>query len=231
MASRMETEGRHRFLASEAVSAAGNELVNAEARVHNGAKNAARGDRRRTRQTLKRGGDMERNGEYGDESGDTDVLVCGLLYQTFTAVFKETERALAPTGVSGPQAFALSCLKYGTPPMTPVRLASYLAQESQSLTGLLDRMENQGWIRRVRDLPDRRSLRIELTPAGDAKLQDADTAGRPAMKQALAGLSPEEIRQLGDLLERLRSSALQRLGLDPDAARVWEPCESVPLSV
>ena len=174
---------------------------------------------------------MDGNSNITEPGRCQEALICGLLYQTFTAIFKETERALAPAGVSGPQAFALNCLKYGTAPMTPVRLASYLAQESQSLTGLLDRMEAQGWLRRVRDLPDRRSLRIELTPAGEAKLAEAELAGRGAMTQALADLNGDEIQQLGDLLERLRSAALARLGLDAEAARVWEAREAAILSI
>ncbi|HTE85995.1 MAG TPA: MarR family transcriptional regulator [Dehalococcoidia bacterium] len=164
---------------------------------------------------------MESGGANRTKPEMAEILVCGLLYQTFTAIFKETERALAGVGVSGPQAFALNCLKYGTAPMTPARLASYLAQESQSLTGLLDRMEAQGWVRRVRDLPDRRSLRIELTTIGEEKLVEAQAAGRPAMLTALSELTGGEVQQLGDLLERIRTAALLRLGLDPDAARVW----------
>ncbi|MGI8549728.1 MAG: MarR family winged helix-turn-helix transcriptional regulator [Dehalococcoidia bacterium] len=150
------------------------------------------------------------------------VLVWALLYQTFTAIFKETERALAPAAISGPQAFALACLKYGTMPMIPARLANYLAQESQSLTGLLDRMENQGWVRRVRDLPDRRSLRIELTEKGEQKLEMAQQLGMPAMLQAFECLDPDEVIQLGDLLERCRTAALTRLGLNPEEAREWQ---------
>ena len=163
--------------------------------------------------------DTKRAAERGART--PEVLVWGLLYQTFTAVFKETERALAGAGISGPQAFALDCLKYGTSPMIPARLASYLSQESQSLTGLLDRMETQGWVRRVRDLADRRSLRIELTPLGEAKLARARELGHPAMYQAFAGLSDGEIVELGNLLERMRTSALSRLGLDPSEARAW----------
>jgi DNA-binding MarR family transcriptional regulator len=166
--------------------------------------------------------------EYAEsEFQDPEILVCGLIYQTFTAIFKETERALASVGISGPQAFALSCLKYGTAPMTPVRLASYLAQESQSLTGLLDRMEAQGWVRRVRDLPDRRSLRLEITQAGERKLVEAQAAGGPAMILALSELTTGEVHQLGDLLERVRSSALERLGIDPTEARVWSQQDQV----
>lgn len=166
---------------------------------------------------------METKRTADGEARSPEILVWGLLYQTFTAVFKETERALSDAGVSDPQAFTLDCLKYGTSPMIPARLASYLAQESQSLTGLLDRMEGHGWVRRVRDLPDRRSLRIELTAEGEEVLALAHKLGHPAMYQAFAGLAPEEVIQLGSLLERVRSAALLRLGLDPDEARAW--CE------
>ena len=91
-----------------------------------------------------------------------------LLYQTYTAIFKTMERALLPIGVSPPQAFALAAIKLSAEPMTPGRLAGMLAQETQSLTGLVDRMESQGWVKRVRDLPDRRTIRLALTAAGEA---------------------------------------------------------------
>jgi DNA-binding MarR family transcriptional regulator len=151
---------------------------------------------------------------------DLKAVTWALLYQTFTAIFKETERALAPAGISGPQAFALACLKYGGSPMIPSRLASFLAQESQSLTGLIDRMEQHGWVRRVRDLPDRRSLRLEITPEGEKKLEEAQGEGFKATTAIFACLDESEMRSLARLLERIRVSSLDRLGLDSTAAQM-----------
>src|SRR5439155_4384461 len=91
------------------------------------------------------------------------------LYLTYSVIFKAIERSIAPQKVTLPQAMALNTIKYGEEPMTPSRLAQYLTQETQSVTGLIDRMEKQGWVRRVRDLKDRRAIRLELTDAGDAK--------------------------------------------------------------
>ncbi len=153
------------------------------------------------------------------DPGDPKAITWALLYQTFTAVFKETERALSPTGISGPQAFALSCLKYAGGPMIPSRLAGFLAQESQSLTGLIDRMEQQGWVRRVRDLPDRRSLRLEITPAGEQQLEAAQREGFRATVAIFACLNDDEIMTLAGLLERIRTSSLERLGLPPMVMR------------
>lgn len=156
---------------------------------------------------------------------DLKAVTWALLYQTFTAIFKETERALSPASISGPQAFALACLQYGGSPMIPSRLASFLAQESQSLTGLIDRMEQHGWVRRVRDLPDRRSLRLEITTAGESKLGEALTEGYKAATAIFACLDDDEMRTLARLLERIRMSSLDRLGLDPLAARMWREGE------
>src|SRR3712207_4542760 len=67
-------------------------------------------------------------------------------------VFKALERALVSLGNSVPQALAL---------------------ETQSVTGLLDRMEQRGSVQRVRDLHDRQALRLGLLPAGEAVLGEA----------------------------------------------------------
>jgi DNA-binding MarR family transcriptional regulator len=51
--------------------------------------------------------------------------------------------------------------------LLPSELADKTAQDRATTTGLLDRLEKDGWIERRADKADRRSLRICLTP--DAK--------------------------------------------------------------
>src|SRR5215211_3392408 len=125
------------------------------------------------------------------------------LYLTYSTIFKAIERAIAPTGVTLPQALALQTIKAGPGPITPSRLAHYLTQETQSVTGLIDRMEKQDWVRRVRDLPDRRAIRLELTEAGEAKL--AETMGPSTTTEArlFELLSADELHALSALLERI----------------------------
>jgi MarR family transcriptional regulator, transcriptional regulator for hemolysin len=172
---------------------------------------------------LHRGGSVSRKQGSEDPPQDPEVLACGVLFRAFTATFKEIERALLGTGITAPQVYALRFLKSGPSPMTPGRLADSLAQESQAVTGLLDRLEEQGWVYRVRDLPDRRSRRLELTDAGAQKLTEAQAAGDPAMILVLSGLTTEEVQQLGGLLERLRSSAQLRLGRANSRAHLVPP--------
>ncbi len=97
--------------------------------------------------------------------------------------------------------------------MTPSRLAHYLTQETQSVTGLIDRMERQGWVRRVRDLPDRRAIRLELTEAGLRKLEETLAPGRETTARMFARLDAKETLELIRLLERVYQSAADYLGL------------------
>jgi DNA-binding MarR family transcriptional regulator len=48
--------------------------------------------------------------------------------------------------------------------LLPSELADKTAQDRATTTGLLDRLEKDGWIKRMSDKRDRRSLRIYLTP-------------------------------------------------------------------
>lgn len=144
-----------------------------------------------------------------------------LLYQTYTAIFKAMERALLPIGVSPPQAFALAAIQQSEEPMTPGRLAGLLAQETQSLTGLVDRMEAQGWVERVRDLPDRRSIRLTLTAAGEAKLAELMPLNAQAASELFAGLSEQRLSELSGILTEMRTNAFERIKLDPLRTGGW----------
>lgn len=125
------------------------------------------------------------------------------LYLTYSTIFKAVERAIAPTGVTLPQALALQTIKNGPQPITPSRLAHSLTQETQSVTGLIDRMEKQQWVRRVRDLPDRRAIRLELTPAGEAKIEETLGPSAATIERMFAVLTPRELTTLSTMLERV----------------------------
>ena len=45
----------------------------------------------------------------------------------------------------------------------PYLVADALGQESQTITGVVDRLEREGYLVRVRDLKDRRAVRLEVT--------------------------------------------------------------------
>lgn len=79
---------------------------------------------------------------------------------------KLLERRLYHLGVSGSQARVIAVLYYAPDPIKPSVVATLLFQETQSITGILHRIESRGWVRRLPDPNDRRAVGLELTDKG-----------------------------------------------------------------
>jgi DNA-binding MarR family transcriptional regulator len=87
--------------------------------------------------------------------------------------------------------------------LSPGKLAKDLELSSGAMTNRLDQLEQAGLIRRQPDPNDRRSVQVELTPAGEqAYRQPTETA---AAKEALiaSALNGREREQLNGYLRRL----------------------------
>jgi DNA-binding MarR family transcriptional regulator len=67
--------------------------------------------------------------------------------------------------VSAPQLNCLMAL-FKNGPLPPSKIARYILVESSTVTGIIDRLEQKGFVRRVRSSRDRRKIFIELTDSG-----------------------------------------------------------------
>jgi DNA-binding MarR family transcriptional regulator len=129
------------------------------------------------------------------------------LYRTTNAAVRELDRRVGRRNVTFIQAVTILAVDAFDRPQ-PSLIADYVAQQSQTVTGVLDRLERAGWLRRFRDLDDRRAVRLELTKEG-AKLADELRGELPGhMEQLLAGLGETQRRQLGDDVGALEASVL-----------------------
>lgn len=135
-----------------------------------------------------------------------------LIGQTLTWYLKVAGRILAPHEVSPQQALALGIISQHDTPMTPGRLARHLGQETQSITGLIDRLESHGWITRTRTLADRRKVVLELTDEGRRLLGVLMPQMRRACDEAFRSLAPEELDELIRLLRKTSAGIRERLG-------------------
>lgn len=82
-------------------------------------------------------------------------------------------------------------------------LAAALRVDASTATRAVARLEADGLVARQRDPADGRSVVVVPTDAGRDRLVRLAEAGRDAMRQLLAGFDPDELHQLGGLLERL----------------------------
>ncbi len=89
-------------------------------------------------------------------------------------------------------------------------LAEQMDITAITLTGLLDRMERDGWVERRADPGDRRAKRIYLTEKVAPVIKELRTLGREVRKAALQGLNEMEQQQLISLLMKVRSNLSAR---------------------
>jgi DNA-binding MarR family transcriptional regulator len=86
-------------------------------------------------------------------------------------------------------------------------LATQLHLSPSGLTRRLDGLVRDGFVARVPSESDRRVLLAELTPAGWQRLRDAAPVHVESVRRRLLDpLTPEQIRQLGDIFAAVRAA-------------------------
>ena len=87
--------------------------------------------------------------------------------------------------------------------LLPSELAEKTCQDRPTITGLLDRLEKDGWIKRKPDPNDRRALHIFLTPQAASKIEVIMRLFEETNQKFLNRFTPEEWRQIQSFLSRL----------------------------
>lgn len=81
-------------------------------------------------------------------------------------------------------------------------LAAHLGVDRSTLSGLVDRAERRGLLRRSSDSGDGRGIEVGLSADGQAFAERVAIAVRAALAPHVEELSPEDRRRLTTLLER-----------------------------
>ncbi len=86
---------------------------------------------------------------------------------------------------------------------TVAELARWLLVDAGAMTRLLDRLEKKGLCKRVRSTADRRVVKVELTPAGEAAIEQVPAVLADVLNAHLAGFSKTEWQALKTYLGRM----------------------------
>jgi DNA-binding MarR family transcriptional regulator len=120
---------------------------------------------------------------------------------------KEGERVARPYGLTEAQLNVLMLLKYqcAAGELDQSSLGRMLVVNRSNVTGLVDRMEKAGWVRREPDAGDRRVKRVALTAEGKQVLKAAERAYLRRVDEVVGDLSGSEKATLGRLLQKIRN--------------------------
>ena len=134
-----------------------------------------------------------------------------LLSETRDAIVRVRELEAAQSGMSASQMKALFFIQAIDGPVTPAQLSRFLFRESQSVSGLLDRMEKQGLIKRVKDLDKKNQVRVAVTEKGRQTYDKS--IKRESIRRIMSSLPEEEHQQLKSYLQVLKDKALEELAM------------------
>jgi DNA-binding MarR family transcriptional regulator len=125
-----------------------------------------------------------------------------------SCVMERTANRVAENfGLTLPQWKALGCIgNGGEHGIAHSELCNRLMLSKAPVTGIVDRLERDGYVRRVANAKDRRMTCICIKPKGEAAWRQVRDALRTHATEQCEGFSAEEQRTLAGLLSRLLES-------------------------
>ncbi|MBS2029644.1 MAG: MarR family transcriptional regulator [Deltaproteobacteria bacterium] len=128
--------------------------------------------------------------------------------------------------------FKASSLLAGNGPMPAGRLAELTGLTTGAVTGVLDRLEKAGWLRRLKDPGDRRHVLVESLQEPAPRIHELLEPLRQAMKEVTAGYDEAQLELVVEFVTRaaaIMAAETTRLRQDGAPASSSEGPDSAPI--
>jgi DNA-binding MarR family transcriptional regulator len=133
-----------------------------------------------------------------------------VLRQTRDAIMRNMDADVLDGSVSASGMQLLFALNRAERPVSQRDLTHYLFRRGHSMSGLVDRMVNNGLISRERDTVDRRIVNVSVTQKGEDVFDAAHPKINKTVTDIFSALSDSELSMLTSLLWKLRVAAMKR---------------------
>lgn len=135
----------------------------------------------------------------------TSVGAWSRLSQCYQVAQKQCRDALRNTGLTQPQYEVLSQISDDEGiPLT--RIGANMNVTGGNITGIVDRLERDGLVKRKRDKEDRRIIRAFFTPKGRKLYTKASPSYDRFLKSAFGEVSDAELNRLQKSLDQLHKT-------------------------
>jgi MarR family transcriptional regulator, lower aerobic nicotinate degradation pathway regulator len=148
----------------------------------------------------------------GTSPAAIDLGLVDALAQLTFAVQGALGRIATTHGLSIVQTRLLGILRDRQP--TIKELAGFLQLDKSSITGLVDRAQERGLVRRVASTLDGRSVHVRITAAGRALLERETVTFEEEIAVLVSDLSPSERSRLSALASQVAIGDAKRRGVD-----------------
>lgn len=135
------------------------------------------------------------------------------------AVYLDSKKMVKQIGLSNPQCLVLKTIDENGP-SSLASMSRYLNVSPANMTGLVDRLEKKGLVRRTRKLGDRRVTIVELTDEGRPLSQSVPDPIEEKLVTGLKDVSPIDLQHIVDAFQKvvdlLDAKDVADAPLDPD---------------
>ena len=132
-----------------------------------------------------------------------------LLQLTTDSTVKCAESAFARVKLTPQQFSVLAAIRNIGDPVLPTDVAKWLDRNTNTITLIIDRMEKDSLVERIRDLKDRRALRLVITPKGQRLYEQAVKPSRELPKAIFSALTEQELKSLILILDKIRQKTFE----------------------
>lgn len=128
---------------------------------------------------------------------------------TADAFLRESKRLFRPHGLTGAQFNLLNIVATTDGGLSQRELSDHLVVDRSNVTGLIDRMEAAGWLKRTDHPADRRVYRVVLTPAGRRLWKEVAPRYRAVVRQVTQTLPEGRMQATLATLQQLERAAAE----------------------
>jgi DNA-binding MarR family transcriptional regulator len=142
-----------------------------------------------------------------EDKPEIDAIVETIIY-LYTESRRITKDMASSYGLTGPQLTILKLLE-SFPDLSLSTLSERIRAQNSTVTGIVDRMEREGLVRRERSRTDRRVVHLRLSDKGARLAREIQVEPMEIFRQALLGLSAVDQRDLLRILTKLQRHVLE----------------------
>ena len=128
------------------------------------------------------------------------------VFRTGDLLHIEHARLLRSEKLSHPQYNILRILRGAGEALPCLEVADRMITVVPAITRLLDQLEKQGYVQRVRSETDRRVVLVAITKAGMRVLAKLDEPLKTLDRKLLSHMTKKELKELTKLLEKARAA-------------------------
>lgn len=144
-----------------------------------------------------------------DPRPEIDSIVETIIY-LYTESRRLTKGMAQEFGLTGPQLTVIKLLE-SFDNLSLSSLSERIRAQNSTVTGIIDRMEREGLVRRERSTVDRRVVHIKLSEKGQKLAKQIQVEPMEIFREALMGLTQADLRDLLRIMNKLQKFVRSKL--------------------